>query len=256
MPEYGVMTWWDNGNYILYRAERPAVANNFQTGVGASAKFFVAKNETVADSIMESHQSRYVVVDQRMGSSSIGTPDGVFDNIPTMAGENATSYFYSYRMLDPIVGGTTIYVEGKSKYYDTMYARMFYDHGCGGRNPIGNISSGLQHYRMVYANSLSDPVIVFEKVKGANMTGTAKPGATVQLRLNLTAAGENLTYFSQTRADQSGSYQFTVPYSTGDTKFVITDPAYRITSGGAATEVRIPADAVANGATVTAGDLS
>jgi len=31
-PEYGVMSWWDYGNYILYRAERPAVANNFQTG--------------------------------------------------------------------------------------------------------------------------------------------------------------------------------------------------------------------------------
>jgi len=31
-PQYGIMTWWNYGNWILYISKRPVVANNFQIG--------------------------------------------------------------------------------------------------------------------------------------------------------------------------------------------------------------------------------
>jgi DNA topoisomerase-1 len=37
----------------------------------------------------------------------------------------------------------------------------------GGRDHLGNLTNGLQHYRLLYLSNGSDPVLVFEKVKGA-----------------------------------------------------------------------------------------
>src|SRR5659263_140299 len=38
--EYGIMSWWDYGNWILYISQRPVVANNFQTGIDDASRFF------------------------------------------------------------------------------------------------------------------------------------------------------------------------------------------------------------------------
>jgi dolichyl-diphosphooligosaccharide--protein glycosyltransferase len=256
-PEYGVMTWWDYGNFILYSGERPAVANNFQTGIEDAANFFIAQNETAADRIMEERNARYVAADLKMGALSAGIPGGIFENIPRLAGENASTYFMSYRMLDPTVSGTSAYTDGNDKYYSTMYSRLFNDLGCGGRNRLGNITSGLEHYRLAYATRGLDPVVVFEKVPGAVIRGSAAPGAKVKLAMNLSIGDKTVTYFSQAVADQSGAYRFTVPYATGETaSFVKTAPAYTITSGGGRAEVAVPADAVAGGGAVDAGGLA
>ena len=254
-PEYGVMTWWDYGNFILYRAERPAVANNFQTGVGYAARFFTAPNESAADMIMDRCDAKYVVVDYLMGSASIGIP-GVFDSMATLAGENASSYFMSYRRLDPASSGTAFYVDGNDKYYGTMYSRLYNGRGLGGQDPLGNFTDGLEHYRMVYANSGTDPVIVFEKVDGASIAGRASPGSKVELRLDVSDGLANGTYYSETTVDQSGAYSFRVPYATGEATGAITTGAgYVITSGGAKTDVSVTENDVENGGSVSAGGL-
>ncbi|HEY3274277.1 MAG TPA: oligosaccharyl transferase, archaeosortase A system-associated [Methanocella sp.] len=255
MPEYGIMTWWDYGNFILYGAERPAVANNFQTGIDDAANFFVAPDEPAADRIMEARNAKYVVVDYLMGSASIGIP-GVFDNMALLAGKDVPDYFMSFRRLDPTVSGTMAYVDGNDKYYGTMYSRLYNDRGLGGRDTLGNVTSGLQHYRMVYANAGDDPVIVFEKVAGATIAGTTSPDSKVELRLAVTDGSANRTYYSVTRADQTGAYSFTVPYATGDTSGALqTGMHYVLTSGGARTEVGVPEDAVRAGTTINAGGL-
>jgi dolichyl-diphosphooligosaccharide--protein glycosyltransferase len=255
MPEYGIMTWWDYGNFILYGAERPAVANNFQTGIDDAAQFFVARDEPAADRIMEERKAKYVVVDYLMGSASIGIP-GVFDSMAMLAGENVSSYFMSFRRLDPTVSGTMAFVDGNDKYYSTMYSRLYNDRGLGGRDTLGNVTSGLQHYRMVYANSGSDPVIVFEKVAGATIAGTASPGSKVELRLAIADGNATRTYSSVTRADQTGAYSFTVPYATGDNAGALqTGSHYVLSSDGAKTEVSVPENAVQDGTTINAGGL-
>ena len=66
-PQYGIMTWWDYGNWILYISKRPVVANNFQIGGDEAARFFIEPDEALANKIMDMRKARYVVVDRRMG---------------------------------------------------------------------------------------------------------------------------------------------------------------------------------------------
>ncbi len=185
-PEYGIMSWWDYGNYILYRAERPAIANNFQTGIDNASRFFIAPNETAADAIMDNVSARYVMADNRMGSPYAGVSDGIFESMPYLAGEDPNSYHMR-------VNASAVTVS--PKYYDSMYAKLFDFDGCGYKSGSGNVTDGLQHYRLIYATNGTDPVKVFEYVKGADITGTASPGSEVELSMNLSLPDGERTYY-------------------------------------------------------------
>ncbi len=253
-PGYGIMTWWDYGNYVLYAAERPAISNNFQTGIPSSSHFFIAQNETSANAIMDSVNARYVMVDNKMGSTYAGVGLGIFENMPQLAGDDTDSYHMYYYSLQP--SGIMSSMDGSEKYYDTMYSRLYNDEGMGGKNKLGNVTSGLERYRYIYGNDGGDPVKVFEYVNGARITGKANPNAVVELRLNITSPNGDKTYYERTTADQHGAYIFTVPYPTSDSSMPVkTGDAYTVTSGLASTKVQVSSDAVNAGATITAGDL-
>lgn len=253
-PEYGIMSWWDYGNYILYRAERPAVANNFQTGIDDAAHFFISQDEAGANVLMDKRKAKYVMLDYRLGSPWAGAPYGIFENMPYLAGEDTSSYHASYVLPEPF--GSQQMLEGSDKYYSSMYSRLYYEDGLGGRDTLGHDTVGLQHYRMVYMTSGTDPVKVFEYVKGATITGTASPGATVKARLNVTFGDGAHTYYAATTAGADGSYSLVVPYPTSATVgTAITQPAYILTSGTSSAEVQVPASAVDNGETVAGGKL-
>ncbi|HMK46232.1 MAG TPA: oligosaccharyl transferase, archaeosortase A system-associated [Methanocella sp.] len=253
MPEYSVMTWWDYGNYVLYPGERPSVSNNFQTGIQDSAQFFLAQNESAADQIMDSHNSRYVMVDKRMTAHNIDGGNGIFENMPILAKDDPYTYFTTYRMPNT-VGGSDMKLEGTGKYYGTMFSRLYYNCGLGGQNPIGGMDSGLEHYRLAYMTHGIDPVLVFEYVKGATITGNAQPGAKVMINLNVTSGNVTKTYYNETKADATtGAYRFTVPYPTGEADDIHTTPEYTIMAGGSSTvKVQVPLDAVRKGETITA----
>lgn len=253
-PEYGIMSWWDYGNYILYKAERPAVSNNFQTGIDAAARFFIAQDEASADAIMDECGAKYVMLDYRLGSAYAGSPSGVFENMPYLAGEDSKLYHTSFIMPEPY-GSTQLY-DGSDLYYGSMYSRLYNDDGLGGQNTIGHWTSGLQHYRLLYSTTGTDPVKVFEYVKGATITGTAAPGATVTARLNVTAGGAGRTYYAYATAGADGAFSMIVPYPTSSTiGTTVTGPAYALTSGASAVEVQVPASAVEAGEAVAGGSL-
>lgn len=255
VPEYGVMTWWDYGNFVLYRAERPAVANNFQTGIEDSAQFFVAQNETAADRLMDLHNARYVMLDKRSTSNTINgfAGGGRFEAILSVTGDDMYSYFMLYRMPQPY--SNVVSPEGNEKYYNAMFSRMYYGWGCGGMSPIGGSQNGLEHYSLLYTTNGFDPVQVYEYVKGATLTGTARPGAKVEIRLDVTNGNVTKTYDSATLADATGAYRFTVPYSTGSAGNVRTGPDYTITSGAGTVKVQVPEDAVTSGKTIAVGGI-
>jgi oligosaccharyl transferase (archaeosortase A-associated) len=66
---YSVMSWWDYGNWITYIAHRIPIANNFQQGIGGpyqrnspgACVFFIAKNESEANNVLNALDVRYVV---------------------------------------------------------------------------------------------------------------------------------------------------------------------------------------------------
>ncbi|MGZ4891794.1 MAG: oligosaccharyl transferase, archaeosortase A system-associated, partial [Halobacteriota archaeon] len=62
-PEYGVLSWWDYGNWIVFLGHRPAVANNFQTGVSDAAQFFTSQNESGTLGIVQNRNVKYVMTD-------------------------------------------------------------------------------------------------------------------------------------------------------------------------------------------------
>jgi dolichyl-diphosphooligosaccharide--protein glycosyltransferase len=97
--------------------------------------------------------------------------------------------------------------------------------------------------------------MVFEYVKGATITGTAQPGARVEVQLNVTSGDTTRTYYSATKADASGAYSFTVPYPTGASGDIRTGSDYSITSGATTVKVQVPEGAVAEGRTITAGGM-
>mgnify|MGYP005835596195 CR=1 FL=1 len=256
MPEYGIMCWWDYGNYILYRAERPAVANNFQTGIDDASRYFIAQNESSANEIMDKRNARYVMMDYRMGSAYAGTAGGIFDNMPYLAGDDPDSYYMSYIMPEPMGKSSLVAYDGNEKYYETMYSRLYYDDGCGGMNRLGKHVNGLEHYRLLYKSPGYDTVKVFEKVKGAKITGKAAPDDEVKLSLKLDMQDGQREYVSITKADASGNYEFTVPYPTaqksGET---VSASKYTIAFGNTASAVEVPEDAVMEGKTITAGGV-
>ncbi|MCJ7423378.1 oligosaccharyl transferase, archaeosortase A system-associated, partial [Candidatus Bathyarchaeota archaeon] len=51
-PEYGVMSFWDNGNWILYFSQRPVVTNNFQAGLGDAVRFLIEPDEKIANEVL------------------------------------------------------------------------------------------------------------------------------------------------------------------------------------------------------------
>jgi dolichyl-diphosphooligosaccharide--protein glycosyltransferase len=253
-PEYGIMSWWDYGNFILYKAERPAVANNFQTGVDDAARFFVAQDEASANAFMDKRNAKYVMLDYRLGSPWAGSTYGVFENMPYLAGEDVDGYHMSYVM--PVAYGSERMYDGSDKYYNSMYSRLFDGDGLGGRDHLGYEADGLSHYRLLYTTDIIDPVKVFEYVKGATIQGTASPNAKVDLSLNVTLPDGSKAYHCSTTADSAGAYSFTVPYPTSATVGTTqTGPAYTITSGKASIEVQVPAAAVDNGEAVAGGSL-
>ena len=233
-PEYGIMSWWDYGNYILYRAQRPAVANNFQTGIENASRFFIAPNETAADAIMDNCSARYVMADNRMGSPYAGVSYGIFESMPYLVGDDPNSYHMR-------VNASALRVS--PKYYNTMYARLFDFDGCGYKSGSGNVTGGLEHYRLIYTTNGTDPVKVFEYVKGANIIGMAAPGSNVELSLNLSLPDGKRTYYGTTMAGSDGSYRFIVPYSS-------SDGIYAIRYSSTVSPVKVSENAVEGGSTV------
>jgi len=243
VPEYGIMSWWDYGNYILYRAERPARANNFQTGIDDAANFFISRDEASADAIMDSNNLKYVMLDYRMGSPWGGVKYGIFEDMAYLAGDDPMSYH------DNATSNKTLPVN--DKYFDSMYSRLFYCDACGG-NLSGHVIDPLEHYRLLYITYGVDPVKVFEYVKGATITGMADPGSTVELNLKISTPYGQGTYHNDTEAGPDGLYSFVVPYYTSSSSFVKTDAAYSIAVGSLSTSVAVPESAVLNGTTIQA----
>jgi oligosaccharyl transferase (archaeosortase A-associated) len=242
-PEYGIMSWWDYGNFILYGAERPAVANNFQTGINDSAGFFTAHDEASADSLMDVRKAKYVMLDYRMGSPFAGARYGIFEDMAYLAGEDPMSYHNAT--------AANLNMSANDKYYETMYSQLFLGNGCGG-NLSGKIFDGLEHYRLRFMTLGADPVKVFEYVKGANITGKAPPGSIVELKLKIASQYGQSTYYQHAEAGPDGRYVFIVPYPTSTTSFIKTDDSYYIATGSTAARVAVPESAVLSGGSIEA----
>jgi len=99
---------------------------------------------------------------------------------------------------------------------------------------------------------------VYERVAGARVEGRTRPGAEVEARLVVTTRGgrralprarEPLIYRVRTRADATGRYVLTLPYSTDGvfSQEVRVEPSYRLRAAGVSARLEIPETAVQTG---------
>jgi dolichyl-diphosphooligosaccharide--protein glycosyltransferase len=140
IPSYGIMSWWDYGNYILYLSERPVVANNFQLGSEDSARFYSSETETDANKILDDRKAKYVIVDYRLGLNVFNVDSktyvrGSWVSLALLTGKNMSYYLDNRNMPN-------------DKYFNTMYAKLYLFDG-----------KGLDKYKLVYKSETRYPDI-------------------------------------------------------------------------------------------------
>jgi len=195
--EYGVLSWWDYGNWILYQSRRPVVANNFQAGATDAARFFLSEYEEEALAIAEARDARYIVTDEKM----------VYRKLPAVArwiDEDPESY------IAISSGPDLITFEHSERFLRTLLAGL---HLLDCTN--------LDHFRLVYESKTSAglkypmrEVKVFERVEGAKIAGTTPYEKPIGVILDMTTnQGRKFQYFNSAMP-ADGRYEVTVPYST------------------------------------------
>jgi oligosaccharyl transferase (archaeosortase A-associated) len=204
--EYGIMSWWDYGNWILYFSERPVVANNFQTGIEDAAHFLIEPDENAANEILNKRDVRFVITDAQMLKLK-------FKSIAMIAGRNPDDY---YGVKTPSEEAQIRSVNNEnSNFFATMLSRLHVFDG-----------NGLSHYRLVYESkttAIKSPDIkyvkIFEYVPGATLSGKTSADGDVKVTLNIvTNQGRTFVYTQQTKAN-NGIYEIKVPYSTQGNKY-------------------------------------
>jgi dolichyl-diphosphooligosaccharide--protein glycosyltransferase len=223
-PEYGVLSWWDYGNWIVYLAKRPAVSNNFQTGIEDSAHFFTTDSEEEAKAIMEKLKVKYVITDNLMAG-------GKFGSIVKLAGEDINKYLNIQTVNGK--GGLETVATAKKEFTKTEVYKL---HDLDGSN-LGNLR--LVHEITVSEdnNDTTSDVKIFEFVPGARLSGTADPEQNITATLELSSnTGRKFTYQNEVVSDKNGSFEITVPYSTENKAGGINAlSAYSLNAGGNAT---------------------
>ncbi len=242
-PEYGVLSWWDYGNWIVYLSKRPAVSNNFQTGVEDSAHFFITDSEQEAKAIIEKLKVKYVITDTLMAG-------GKFSAISELAGKNVTDYF-DVQTVKGKTGLQTVATPKNAFMNTEVYKLQELD----GSN-LGNLR--LIHESVANStenkNNKDNTVKVFEYVSGARLSGTVNPKETVTATLELRSnTGRGFTYQNKAAADEKGLFEITVPYSTENTGTETTATStYSISSeeNVTATGIQVKESDVLNGNTI------
>lgn len=222
IPEYGVLSWWDYGNWIIYEGERPAISNNFQTGVEDSARFFITDSEEEAKTIVEKLNVKYVITDTLMA-------EGKFSSIAEIAGKEIGDY-YEVKTVQENTGLRTVATPKQSLLQTQVYKLHKLD------------GTSLGNFRLVHESAIGstenesskeNTVKVFEYVKGATLSGTVNPNETVMATLELSSnTGREFVYQKGEVADENGLFEITVPYSTESKgNDVRADAAYSLTAG-------------------------
>jgi len=197
-PEYSVMCWWDYGNWIMYMAERPVVASNFQAGWEDAAKFYLSESEDNATGLLDERGSRYVFLDHSMAYGKLGA-------IANWAQEDLTTYFMAQEY-----SGTEITVIPTQRLFNTTLGKLYYFD-----------AAGTGHFRLIYEsktflgeNPAKAQVKIFEYVPGALIRVRTGPDQKVGCVLNMTSNQDRPFIYANQATPKDGVMEMRVPYST------------------------------------------
>ncbi len=213
-PEYGILTFWDEGNRLSYYARRPAVVNNAMWGFKTMADIFSTKSEAAAAELFAKHRIRYALM-STYNEYNLHTYQiwSAFKDMP-----DRPEYVLKYTdvPLDP-------------DYRNNFYFWLIENLCLTARGGFGSSS----HFRVVYAAKsppeVLSPYIMFEKVAGARISVACDQGTSAQLSLELRINGNTYLFKKTQDAGQSGKASFVLPYSNSyKGGRVETDPFYKV----------------------------
>ncbi|HUM81218.1 MAG TPA: peptide transporter, partial [Methanothrix sp.] len=197
-PEYSVMSWWDYGNWIMYLAERPVVANNFQAGWEDAAEFYLSESEENASALLDERGSKYVFVDHSMAYGKLGA-------IANWANEDLTTYF---RAED--YSGSQITVIPTQRLFNTTLGKLYYFD-----------AAGTSRFRLIYEsktflgeNPAKAMIKIFEYVPGALIRVRTGADQKVGCVLNMTSNQNRPFIYANQAQPKDGVLEMRVPYST------------------------------------------
>ena len=215
-PEYGVLSWWDYGNWVLYQSKRPVVSNNFQTGIEDASKFYLSEDEKTATDVLDARRTKYVITDYDM----------LYGKLPAIAAwaNKDPSEYQSTQDL-----GNYLAVVPTKKLYQTTLALLHFIDG-----------SSLGHFRLTYEsdtivgqNPPTSSLKIFEYVPGALIKVSNAPGEKVAALLNMTSnQGRKFIYVNE------GTSEVRVPYSTEKRYGTYALTPYLVVSGNNSTNIR------------------
>ncbi|MBE9505695.1 MAG: hypothetical protein IMY84_02685, partial [Chloroflexi bacterium] len=114
---YSIMAWWDYGHWITGVSHRIPVANPFQHGARVAASFFLAQSEGEGSPVLQTVDSRFVVVDVK---NSVRT----FHGVAAWGGHERTEFFEVYDQRTP-GGEMESIVLYYPQYYNSMLVRLY-----------------------------------------------------------------------------------------------------------------------------------
>jgi dolichyl-diphosphooligosaccharide--protein glycosyltransferase len=264
-PAYGVMGHFGIGMFLNYVARRPSVGFPavqwplYEEAIRETFRFAFAETEEEAYGILSRRRVRYVITIPfytyaKKGAAILGIdPERWLVDSRRFEGEFNPSRF-----------------EFQLPYFRLVRSRLLLFDGSE-YTLRGESIPALQHFRLVFQSTLlHNPMLfgewrselprdlrfckIYEVVPGARITGHAAPLADIRLDIDLRVDGApRFSYRSSARADRSGRYSFTVPYSTEPSEGVTAVGPYRIQTGQEETRlVHVSEEAVMTGLEVSA----
>jgi hypothetical protein len=225
-PEYGVLTSWDDGHLVRYRAERPTVQDNFgsfadRRAYELAAHCFDVEDEEVAYRTAHELGARYTIATAQGSGQALPPP-------PQSVG----------RRLWRLLGNGSPDVPALARHR-LLWAGDLSGEPCAIGAPA------------------SDRAAVFEIVPGAWVEGEAEAGARVEIELRLGCGAGQVPYVASATASQAGRYGIRLPYATDTTVSteVRAEGPYRVRSGERSGELRLREADIRAGATVSGPSL-
>jgi len=226
-PEYGVLTRWDAGHLVRWRARRPLVQDNFGVYGGRESyeragRYYTAEDEIRALELLEAMDARYVFADLHGAGRQP-------DHGPRTMTARLTRAFGSATPEAPALA----------------HHRLLWHQRSG---------DGLELAVEPPGSALG----VWEVVAGARVSGQAPAGAEIVATLALrTASGRPHLHRTATRADEDGTWSLVLPYPTDAawSTAVRAEGPWRVESRGRSATLEVPEAAVRAGAPVAGPDL-
>ena len=258
IPQEGILSGWKQAHPMLWASGMAVTTSSFGTyealqGNKRAFSILLSQDEKTAYSKIVKDKVRFITV-----SSVID----IAQNMSDIAGIDKR---FVEKISSSIDGGRIkMAYKALPPFAKSLTTRLWFADGVR-TEIIGTTVRGLHHFQLYLEGNTKITLFgrrvpqykIFRVVKGAKLQGNSEPWDDIQLRLDVvTNTGRTFRYELQTKADEKGSFSFTVPYSTSahDGPCHAISP-YRIKTSSGVMRFKVTNEQVEKAAVITIDSL-